>query len=312
MTYRRSRSVPPHRIGRPRGCYPRVPSTKAVRRGGPTTFHQPNRDAQIKGRSYHLCRRRSHEAGAAALAGRMPGAEPRPGAGSGCDEPPGSVIGAVCRGAHSVALVLKTLSVGETAGSRPSRGNALCTSASTHRFVCSCFSIRRDLRIPTALAAGMARQRRPCRDVVAAGGGDRLHLGGGGPPARGPARSPVRRAPSRRPARSVHPRRARRQREAVRAPRPQRAAAGGPRATTPRCGLAPRSARETTRDRGGAWPRVSARRRPERRGGERAGRRADRPDSGQRARARLRSRSRRTDRSSCASKSSTAGGHPDS
>ena len=57
MTYRRSRSVPPHRIGRPRGCYPRVPSTKAVRRGGPTTFHQPNRDAQIKGRSYHLRRR---------------------------------------------------------------------------------------------------------------------------------------------------------------------------------------------------------------------------------------------------------------
>ncbi len=79
MTYRRSRSVPPHRIGRPRGCYPRAPSTKAVRRGGPTTFHQPNRDAQTKGRSYHLRRLSDYEIATAASAGRRPRGELDPG-----------------------------------------------------------------------------------------------------------------------------------------------------------------------------------------------------------------------------------------
>ena len=103
MTYRRSRSVPPHRIGRPRGCYPRAPSTKAVRRGGPTTFHQPNRDAQIKGRSYHLRRGSGYGLPAAAVAAGCAGAEVPDLRGSGGSECP-LIRGAAASGGRSAPL----------------------------------------------------------------------------------------------------------------------------------------------------------------------------------------------------------------
>jgi hypothetical protein len=124
MTYRRSRSVPPHRIGRPRGCYPRAPSTKAVRRGGPTTFHQPNRDAQIKGCSSHLRRRGGSLNRTAALPPKAVTSTQRAshtGSTSGRYEPPFSGFAPTADLSHNRTPSEQWLA-GRTTPSRPSLG----------------------------------------------------------------------------------------------------------------------------------------------------------------------------------------------
>ena len=87
MTYRRSRSVPPLRLAG-RAAAIRARLHKAVRRGGPTTFHQPNRDAQIKGRSSHL-RRTCKQVS-------------RPGPGGGCVYPNATALGTRAAGLSSL------------------------------------------------------------------------------------------------------------------------------------------------------------------------------------------------------------------